>query len=246
MWRTTTTTFSPTGQPLTVTDAAGRVTRTCYDAVDRPTVVVDPSGRATRTVYNAAGQPVEVERWFTANVGDGACALTPALPSGQTTHCWRGMESNAGGLLAAELDARGNRTAFHYEGLGRLIITAYADGRDTHHLNNQRGEPVHFKTRSDTRKDYIHDQLGRIELTREFGSWYTPEPWPIGRITRTSYDLAGRTAGRDLSTQTSTTWDDSLFRDFHTYGYDGAGRATTDQWWPYPNSAGYALTYDLH
>lgn len=242
-WRTTVTTYSATGKPLTVTDPSGDVSRICYDALDRAVVAVDPTGRATRTSYNAASQPTHVERWFTANVGDAACALTNARPEGINTNTWRKHEYNAAGLQSAEIDANGNRTQMTYDGLGRLIVTTFADDAEAWSITDQRGQAVITKTRGGDYRDAYFDQLGRIHHVWEHDAG---APYLKGRNTRTGYDLAGRPVWKDVSTQPTEAWDESLRRDVHIYGYDVAGRATTDQVQPMDAAIGSAsktLTY---
>lgn len=232
VWRSTVTTYSLTGKPLTVTDASGDISRTCYDALDRAVVAVDPTGRATRTIYNAASQPTDIERWYTANVNDAACALTNARPDGINTNTWRKYEYNAGGLQSAEIDANGNRTQMTYEGLGRLIVTTFADGADAWSIHDQRGQVVVGKTRGNEYRDIFHDQLGRIHHvweTNEYANAQGSRDYLKGRNTRTGYDLAGRIVWKDVSNQPTTTWNDALRRDVHIYGYDAAGRPTQDQ-----------------
>lgn len=243
VWRTTATTYSLTGKPLTVTDPSGDVSRTCYDALDRAVVAVDPTGRATRTSYNAASQPTLVERWFTANVSDAACALTNSRPAGITTNTWRQYEYNAAGLQSAEIDANGNRTQMTYDGLGRLIVTTFADGAEAWSVTDQRGQAVLTKTRGGDYRDAYFDQMGRINHVWEHGA---SDPYLKGRNTRTGYDLAGRPVWKDVSTQPTATWNEALRRDVHIYGYDSAGRATTDQVQPMDAAIGSVaktLTY---
>lgn len=244
-WATTATTYSLTGKPLTVTDPSGDVSRTCYDALDRAVVAVDPTGRATRTTYNAASQPTEVARWFTAHVGDAACALTDARPEEINTHVWRQYEYNAAGLQSAEIDANGNRTQMTYEGLGRLIVTTFADGAEAWSIHDERGQVILGKTRGNEYRDAFYDQLGRVHQVWE--NHQADREWLKGRISRTGYDLGGRPVWKDVSTQPTTTWDESLRRDVHIYGYDAAGRATIDQVQPLDaaiGGIGKTLTYD--
>ena len=204
----------------------------------------DPSGRATRTSYNAASQPTQVERWFTANVGDAACVLTDARPEGINTNIWRKYEYNAAGLQSAEIDANGNRTQMTYEGLGRLIVTTFADSAEAWSINDQRGQVVISKTRGGDYRDVGFDQIGRINHVWE--NHETERVWMKGRNTRTGYDLAGRPVWKDVSTQPNPQWDEALRRDVHIYGYDAAGRATVDQLQPMDAAIGSAtrtLTY---
>lgn len=245
-WRTTTTTYSLTGKPLTVTDPAGDVTRTCYDGLDRAAVAVDPTGRATRTTYNLAGQPTLVERWFTASVTDATCALTNTRPAHLTTNRWRGMEYNTGGLQSAEIDGNGNRTTMSYDGLGRHMVTTYADGKYTQNILNERDQVYVAIARSGDYQHAFYDALGRVNTTWEhtYGA-----DWPVGRVARTSFDLAGRPVFTDVDTSKYPSWDGRYMpspRDIRTYGYDAAGRVQYDRITPNNGTMGSTqqiLTY---
>lgn len=241
-WRTTTTAFSATHQPLTVTDPSGDVTRTCYDAVDRPSMVIDGERRATHTVYNAAGQPVTVYRWYRTDPG--SCSGAFDLPSGQTDSRWRRYEYNAAGLQSAELDARGNATTQVYDGLGRPARTIYADASEAWTAMDQRGNAIARRQRGGDRAALFYDAMGRDFHVREFDAADAAYQWK-GRNSRASYDLAGRPVWRDVSTQTTTggSFDGSLLRDVRYYAYDPAGRLTTDQWQPDGLSSGPTLSF---
>lgn len=243
VWHATTTTYSLTGKPLTVTDPSGDVARTCYDGLDRATVAVDPTGRATRTSYNLASQPTLVERWFTASVTDATCALTNTRPAHLSTNRWRAMEYNAGGLQSAEIDGNGNRTTMTYDGLGRQMLTTFADGKYIQTIRNERDQVTQTVKRSGDVHQAYYDPLGRVERIWEHGP---TAAWPVGRITRTSYDLASRPVLTDVSTQTTTTFDNALLRDIRTYGYDPAGRVQYDRVTPNNGAMGsteQVLTY---
>lgn len=243
VWRTSTTTYSLTGKPLTVTDPAGDVSRTCYDGLDRATVAVDPTGRATRTTYNLAGQPTLVERWFTASLTDATCALTQAREPHLTTNRWRGMEYNSGGLQSAEIDGNGNVTTMTYDGLGRHMVTTYADGKYTQKILNERDQVYVAVARSGDYQHAFYDAMGRAYWTWEhtYGA-----DWPVGRHTRTSFDLASRPVWSSVQTPLTATWEGYPERDIRTYGYDAAGRVQYDRITPNNGSMGstqLVLTY---
>ena len=248
-WRTTTTTFSATHRPLTVTDPSGDVARTCYDLVDRPVTTIDGERRATHTVVNAAGQPTEIHRFQRATAG--SCSISTELPqnAGFTETRWRRYYYNAGGLQSAEVDARGNWTQRQYDGLGRLAHTIYADGAQAWTAMDQRGQTIYRKQRGGAHGSVFYDAAGRDFHVREYA--LGDEAYMFkGRNIRASYDLAGRPVWRDVSTQTTltTTFDDALRRDIRNYGYDVAGRMTSEQWRP-DGAAGISFTtgygYDL-
>jgi RHS repeat-associated protein len=190
---------------------------------------IDGERRATHTVYNAAGQPTEIHRFQRAAVG--SCSISTELPqnAGFAETRWRRFEYNAGGLQSAEIDARDNRTELFYEGLGRLVVTRYADAREAHQLMDQRDQVVYRKDRSGDRAYQFFDSQGRMYHLIEGNSAGTIF---LGRNIRTSFDRAGRPVWRDVSTQPTTTFDSAHVRDVRNYGYDPAGRMTSEQWRP--------------
>lgn len=249
-WRTTTTSYSATHQPLTVTDQDGDLARICYDELDRPIAVIDGELRATVTDYNAAGQPTAIKRWRTATTG--TCTISVASDAPTETR-WRRFNYNAGGLLSEEIDARGNVITTDYDDLGRVIRIGYPDpdgnpstgapATETLMLMDQRGQLVVRKARSGTWAAMYYDALGRDSHVIEYNSGSTGF---AGRNTRAAYDLAGRPIWRDVSTQVATngTFDTGLLRDVRAYGYDDAGRLVTDQVKPEGGTLTYVLTYD--
>jgi len=242
-WLTTTTAYSLTNKPLSVTDPAGDVARTCYDALDRATITADPSGNATRTSFNAAGQPWRIERWF-KSTGAGGCTLTNTRPSHLTTNTWREIWYNGGGLPAAEFDGNFNQTTLTYDGLGRLIVTTYADGKTASTVRNERDQVYFLERRDGDMQQIWYDALGRSDRTWELFS--TDPVWPHGRQTKTSFDLAGRPMWTAVSTQTGSTYDPALERDVRTYQYDAAGRVELDRIQPNNGTMGanqLVLTY---
>jgi len=242
LWRTSTTGYSPAGRARTVTDASGDMSRTCYDAAGRESIKVDPEGRATKTVFNAAGEPTVIERWWRESAT--ACVLTAELPAGQTTHAWRSYAYLANGLVASESDARGNATSFQYDGLARKITTTYPDPDGAGALlapleatvydeRDQLKQVMHRIHAGDSKwTTLFYDQLGRV--THHWERDDSADAWPKGRVTRTSYDLAGRKVWSDVSQQaTGGVFDGAPLRDGRYYVYDAAGRVTLDRVQPH-------------
>lgn len=234
-WRATTTTYSFTNQPRTVTDPSGNVSRTCYDPLDRPYLTIDPTGRANLADYNAASQATTVRRFYRASsTSPTSCAVVAELPTGVTNAFWRRMEYNAGGLLSAEIDANNNRTELFYDGLGRHLRTVDADpdgagpqvSPESWNVLDERGQVLQRRHRSGRYTDVFRDGLGR-----DFQIWEhdANQNWPVGRHVRASFDLASRPVWREVSHQTAATFDATLAREVRTYGYDAAGRVTQDQ-----------------
>lgn len=245
-WRSTLTTYSATNLARTVTDPSGDTSRTCYDAMDRPSQVIDPEGRATLNEYNAAGQPTTVHRFYRAVSTDPtSCATMVVLPAGVTETRARRMEYNVGGLLAAEIDANGNRTELEYDGLGRQVRTLHADGTQAWSQFDERGQVMRRRHRSGRWTQVFRDALGRDYQVWEHDAG---AGWPVGRHVRASYDLASRPKWREVSHQTGTVFDASMARDVRTYGYDAAGRVNQDEVKPLgstsPQTHLFAYAYD--
>lgn len=238
VWRVTQTVYSLTNQPGRVIDPEGRWTRYCYDQLDRAYRVIDPSLRMRIHYWNAAGQPTETRRFYTAPHGS-TCSANDGRPTGVTSYRERAFEYNEGGLLSAEIDANGNRTEFQYDGLGRQLVTEYADGTEAWTLMDQRGQTVIRKQRSGLRAQVFYDAAGRDYHVWEHQNGAANM---VGRHIRAAYDLAGRPVWRDVSVQPTSTWSDAHLREVRTYGYDAAGRLTTDQVRPEGNGGSNPLT----
>lgn len=139
------------------------VTKFEYDALLRPTRVIDPAGVSHTTRYDSLSQKVEV-----SNADRGTTRFT--YDSGQ---------------LKTETDARGNRTTFDYDGVGRvktkkiewlkgttpmttLITYTYDAATDPARFKNVIGNlwQVTRKTNNEMESEYRYgyDAYGRVAL----------------------------------------------------------------------------------
>lgn len=109
----------------------------------------------------------------------------------------------------------------HHHGLGRHLLTRFADNTEAWTLMDQRGQAVLRRQRSGLRAQVFYDGAGR-----DYHVWEYEEgaAQMVGRHIRASYDLAGRPVWRDVSVQTSSTWSDTHLREVRGYGYDAANR----------------------
>jgi YD repeat-containing protein len=93
-----------------------------YDDAGRKIAETDPLDRVTKFVYDKAGRLVESI----------APDLTPTIPQGggsanDTDNARTETEYYSDGLVKAQIDAKGNRTEFRYDELGRQIAVIAAD-----------------------------------------------------------------------------------------------------------------------
>jgi RHS repeat-associated protein len=248
VYLTTSTTYSPTGKPLVVTDPAGDRVRTCYDVLDRASVVIDPDGRATRTSYNVASDVTLIERWLTASLDDPSCTATSASPPAPadpnkarfSAHQYRAYSYTSGvsgGMLEKEYDANGNITSFAYDGLARPLQTWWEDpdgvgGTEVapYELTqrDERGQVINKRQRSGQWLQYAFDAAGRpqsVYQQSQVGTWVQGRQW--------AFDLAGRrlaAAVFDCSGSNCGTF--GGYRSKAGAGYDGAGRMTSESTYP--------------
>ena len=111
--RTTSTSYTYTGKPATVTDANGHVTTSAYDLDDRLVSVTDPVGRTTSFSYDALSRP--------ASVSNAAILATPLI---QRTYTPDGLIAS---LAIAQSNTVANTTSFAYDGFDRVSTTTYPD-----------------------------------------------------------------------------------------------------------------------
>lgn len=131
---TVTTAYHHTGQPLSVTDATGRVTRSVFDDLGRlrqtildgdigtaddlvTTYSYDPSGRPT-TVIDALGRQATTEY-----DGRGLVTKVTYADGSFVTHAYDGA-----GNRTSTTDALGRTTRFNYDSRNRLVQTIAPDG----------------------------------------------------------------------------------------------------------------------
>jgi RHS repeat-associated protein len=182
--RTTSSTYTLTGKPETLTDARGNVTRFDYDLLDRRTSITDPMNRVTQFTYTVLGQP-----YRTYNT---AIQAGPLLEQTWT----------ADGLPAALKDANGNITTFTYDRFDRLVTTAYPatpaypSGTTETATYDANGNQLTRTTRTGATIRYGYDTLDRLITKTAAASPVACNATPSGTPTITySYDLAGRMTG---------------------------------------------------
>lgn len=138
---TTSTSYTPTGQPATITDANGSVTAFAYDLLDRRTTMTDPMKRVTEFTYDALSRPYQ-----TVNRAIQAAPLLEQAWSGD-------------GLRASLKDANGNTTTFAYDGFDRLATTTYPGGSTETYSYDADSNVLTRKTRANGTITYTYDTL---------------------------------------------------------------------------------------
>jgi RHS repeat-associated protein len=211
--RNTSTTYTPTGKPATVTDANGNITTFSYDLLDRVSTVKDAMGRTTSYGYDALSRQISISNL--------AIQSTPLLQKSYTPD----------GLLASVTDANSRTTSFAYDGLDRLATTTYPLGSTETLTYDADNNVLTRKTRANQTISFAYDTLNRLKTKTP------PSPAPVVSY---SYDLAGRLTGiSDTSAAiaaavppsgTSVQYSTSL-------GYDAMNRPTAVTWSPAPSAA---------
>lgn len=249
--RTTSSSYTLTGKPATVTDANGNTTSYSYDGNDRLSLTVDPLGRTTSYVYDTLSRPFQT---FNLAIQSGAL--------GQRSY-------TANGKLASLIDANSHTTQFAYDGLDRLGTTtypatsAYPSGTtevltydvDSNVLTRttRRGDTITLTydtlNRLATKTPpspapvvtYSYDLVGRLIGVSDTSAAITAASTAASYASSYSYDALNRPVGITWSptlTQTTPTASGSGF----TFGYDNTNRlisqaATDKNWWSYPATA---------
>ena len=199
--RTTSTTYSLTGQPATATDPNGNITTYAYDAADRLASTTDPTGRTTNYSYDAMSRRNAVS--------NPAISANPLLRQAYTPD----------GLPASLTDANQNITNFAYDGFDRLATTTYPLGSTEAFTYDADGNVLTAKTRANQTITFSYDTLNRLQ---------TKAPPSRAPVVTYSYDLTGRRTGvSDTSAAITPPVPPSPSALATSYGYDALNRPTT-------------------
>jgi RHS repeat-associated protein len=166
--RSTSTTYTLTGKPATVTDANGNRTSFTYDALDRLSTSRDAANRVTSFAYDALSRQV--------SIANPAIQVSPLLRKGYTPD----------GLLASLTDASNRTTSFAYDGFDRLVTTTYPLGSTEALTYDADGNLLTKKTRANQTFSFAYDTLNRL-ITKT-----PPAPAPVVSY---RYDSNNRLAG---------------------------------------------------
>jgi RHS repeat-associated protein len=237
--KTTTHVYDRAGNELTVTDPEGIVTTTAYDALNRHTSVIvndvaSPSlpsdDIATGTWYDAAGNTIAVRdpagttARIIVNVRGMAKQTIANCTDSGTTPTSNPPACTGAGTHSSTTNLVGLQT---YDGSGAVVNSTSADG-----------------TSAEATTEVAYDGAGRVIATKD----------PRGTISRTFFDVDGRTTTTVVNCTTSGTtipsdWatctgagtQDGTFNLTTTYTYDGHGNQAS---MVAPNGRVTTSTYD--
>ncbi|MDR6872188.1 RHS repeat-associated protein [Bosea sp. BE125] len=166
--RSTSATYTPSGQTATSTDANGNIARYAYDVADRPASIRDALGRVTQYGYDLAGRRISVSNL--------AVQSNPLLQQDYTPD----------GLPASLTIARGNSqtnvTSYIYDGFDRLSVATYPNASTETFTYDNDNNVLTRKTRANQTISFAYDTLNRQTSKASSG-----QP-----TVSYAYDLAGR------------------------------------------------------
>ncbi|WP_326943784.1 IPT/TIG domain-containing protein [Amycolatopsis sp. NBC_01307] len=212
-----------TGRPVAQIDRAGAVTRATYDADDRVRSITDPLGRVTAYEYDANGNPVKLtdpRGGVTAYTYDAANrATTETDPLNRVTTTSYDTEGNRTGLTTA----RGKASDYAFDSLGRLTQARFGVSGST--AESQ----IAYAYDAGDRATSITDSAGgTTTFTVDGFDRITRAVSPQGQLDYT-FDAADQRTGLTVAGQPQIT-----------YGYDADGQLTQVQ----RGSDTVALGYD--
>jgi len=240
--KTTTTTFDPDGEVLTVTDPNGHTTTYGYDSNGNRTAITDPAGHTTTytydllnrltgttspdgatstTAYDAAGNVASTtdgNGHTTTNAYNALNQLALTTnPLGQTTS----YTYDQAGNRATVTDAQGRVTTYTYDAANRLTGIAYSDGT-TH--------DVTYAYDGDGRRAAMTDGTGTTTYSYDAAGRLTSSTNGAGATVSRTYDPAGNVVtltypnGKTVTNTFDGTGDLASITDWlgakTTFGYD--------------------------
>ena len=202
------TTYTPTSEIASITDADSRVTTTSYDGDDRTLTVTDPVSRATHFVYcapsdtdcSADAVKVELRAWAGST---NACSV-----SGTLQECYRTVSYFPDGEQKTIADANGNVTTYGYDAFVRPTTTTFPDTSFEQLTLDADGNVTARRNRANETLNYTYNTL----------DWPLTKVSPSPAVT-TSWTYELNDAPATLSDTASNTI---------AYGYDTAGRQTSE------------------
>jgi RHS repeat-associated protein len=200
--RVTHATYDEAGHQLTKTSARGNTTTKTYTFQGWLDTITDPNGYGRQNVYDANGNIFSSHDFPTAHG-----QTNPTYDA--LNHLIQVSNVNEGTFVNYTRDFRGNPltmsdenghvTTYEYDLLGRLTKTTFADGTSTERTYDALGRLATLKDERGGLTAYEY-QAGC-----ECSDLITKRTDPLGRVTRATYDPAGRlTARTDTGGKTTT------------------------------------------
>jgi RHS repeat-associated protein len=189
--QTTRATFDAKGNKLTELDADNHLVSYGYDDNNRET-----SRSWTRSVI-VNGVPVEKTFTSSRKYDANGRILEETDAANNTTQ----SQYDGTGLLTANIDAQGRKTAYEYDARGKLTKTTFPDNSVETTVYDPEGNPVSKVDRQKRETVFTYDELNRLTKTR----------YPDGSFTQTEYDEIGRVKATidAKNRRTVNTWDDA-------------------------------------
>ena len=230
-------TYDAVGEVTASTDAAGHTTKASYDADGNTTGTTDPAGNTTQATFDADNRQTSA----TTGAG-GSASVTKAgydIAPG-ATGCPAGSTGTA--YCTTTTDPRGNTTVDAYSVRDQVLAETRPGAQTTSHAYDPAGNQTLLTDPLGQATSYTYDNANRLTATA-YSDGTTPN-------VSYAYDADGRRTGMtDGTGTTSYTFD----ADGHltgqkdgagntvSYGYDGAGHATT---LTYPNGKTVTRAFD--
>ncbi len=180
-------TYYATKRVKTVTDPDGDVTSYTYDLASRVDVTTDPEGRRVKNAYDGNGQILTIYgAWRDGFAGGAADILTCNPIVNSLQQCTSRFSYDKNGNRLSVTDAKGNQTAYAYDGHDRLDTATFPDTTFEKYTYDVNGNVLTKRLRSGAADliAYVYDNLNRQTLKN----------LPVGGGTdvTTTYDLVGR------------------------------------------------------
>ena len=155
-----------TGDRLSTIDPNGNNITYNYDVLSRPTRITYPTGDYTFYAYNDVTNyvdSIDENGEHTRQVFDGLGRLTTTetflngTPYANRTSIlnWQNKDSSI-------IDGMGNVTYYHYDALGRLVNTTFADRTSILEIYNDTGSWIVTRTQNSDYSCRVNDRIGRL------------------------------------------------------------------------------------
>ncbi|HEY2033150.1 MAG TPA: RHS repeat-associated core domain-containing protein [Rhizomicrobium sp.] len=207
-WQTDkSTTYTPVSKVATITDADNRTTTNTWDNADRLLTVADPVSRKTHFVYCALGDANcaanQVKTEYRAWVAGTGCTR-----AGTLQECYRRVAYYPDGEQQTITDANGNVTTYGYDGFTRLTQTTFPDTSYEQLTLDANANVTARRNRAGQTLSYTYNALDWA-LTKVSPNPAVTTSWHY--LLDGAADMLSDTAGNTIA-----------------YGYDSAGRATSE------------------